>query len=60
MDEQLALLAIQSSLCHARELYETLLYDKLQNKADYSESIGHADILAALDKVKASIKLLEE
>ena len=51
MDEQFALLAIQSSLKHARSLYEMLLGDKLQSEAGYRESIGHDDILSALSKV---------
>lgn len=59
MDEQFALLAIQSSLKHARLLYEMLLGDKLQGEAGYRESIGHDDILSALNKVSARIVAIE-
>lgn len=60
MDEQLALLAIQSSLKHARELYEMLLYDKLTREECYRERIGHGDILSALEKVDMRIKENED
>ena len=59
MDEQFALLAIKSSLKHARLLYEMLLGDKLQGEAGYRESIGHDDILSALNKVSARIVAIE-
>lgn len=59
MDEQFALLAIKSSLKHARLLYEMLLSDKLQGEAGYRESIGHDDILSALNKVSARIVAIE-
>lgn len=60
MDEQLALLAIQSSLKHARELYEMLLYDKLTRDGWYRDRVGHGDILSALEKVGMRIKEIEE
>jgi hypothetical protein len=59
MDEQFALLAIKSSIKHARLLYEMLLSDKLQGEAGYRESIGHDDILSALNKVSARIVAIE-
>lgn len=59
MDEQFSLLAIKSSLKHARSLYEMLLGDKLQGEARYRESIGHDDILSALNKVSARIVAIE-
>lgn len=59
MDEQFALLAIKSSLKHARLLYEMLLSDKLQREAGYRESIGHDDILSAINKVSARIVAIE-
>ena len=59
MDEQFALLAIKSSLKHARLLYEMLLGDKLQGEAGYRESIGHDDILSALSKVSARVVAIE-
>lgn len=59
MDEQFALLAIQSALKHARSLYEMLLGDKLQGEDGYRESIGHDDILSALEKVSARIVAIE-
>ena len=59
MNEQFALLAIPSSLKHARSLYEMLLGDKLQGEAGYRESIGHDDILSALKKVSARIVAIE-
>lgn len=59
MDEQFALLAIQSALGHVRSLYEMLLGDKMQFEAGYRESIGHDDILSALNKVSARIVAIE-
>ena len=59
MDEQFALFAVQSSLKHARALYEMLLGDKLQCEDGYRESIGHDDILSALSKVSARIVAIE-
>lgn len=59
MDEQFALLAIKSSLKHARLLYEMFLSDKLLGEAGYRESIGHDDILSALNKVSARIVAIE-
>ena len=56
MDEQFALFAIKSSLKHARALYEMLLGDKLQYENGYRESIGHDDILSAIEKIAARIK----
>lgn len=59
MDEQFALLAIQSALGHVRSLYEMLLVDKLQYEEGYRESIGHDDILSALGKVSARVVAIE-
>ena len=60
MDEQFALLAIESSLKHARSLYEMLLGDKLQGDGGYREAIGHNDILLAIEKIVTRIKEIEE
>lgn len=60
MDEQFALLAIQSSLKHARSLYEMLLGDKLQWEDGYRETVGHNDILSAIEKIAARIKEIED
>lgn len=60
MDEQFALLAIESSLKHARSLYEMLLGDKLQGDGGYREAIGHNDILSAIEKIATRIKEIEE
>ena len=60
MDEQFALLAIKSSLKHARSLYEMLLVDKMQFEAGYRESIGHDDILSALSKVSERLDAIEK
>lgn len=60
MDEQFALLAIHSSLRHARSLYEMLLGDKLQCEGGYRESIGHDDILSALSKVSERLDAIEK
>ena len=60
MDEQFALLAIQSSLKHARSLYEMLLGDKLQCDDSYCETVGHNDILSAIEKIAERMKEIED
>lgn len=60
MDEQFALLAIQSSLKHARSLYEMLMGDKLQGDDSYREAVGHSDILSAIKKIDARLQEIEK
>ena len=60
MDEQFALLAIQSSLKHTRALYEMLLIDKLLGNDSYREAVGHSDILSAIKKIDARLQEIEK
>lgn len=60
MDEQFALLAIKSSLKHARSLYEMLLIDKMLGNDGYREKVGHSDILSAIEKISARMNEIEK
>jgi hypothetical protein len=59
MDEQQALLVIQSALDLIRTYYETLLFDKIQRKVEYQQEIGFSDILKARGKVSRRIEQIE-
>lgn len=59
MDEEQALLVIQSALDLVRTYYETLLYDKIQRKVEYQQEIGFSDILKARGKVSRRIEEIE-
>lgn len=59
MDEEQALLVIQSALDLVRTYYETLLFDKIQRKVEYQQEIGFSDILKARGKVSRRIEEIE-
>ena len=64
MDEQQALLVIQSALDLVRTYYETLLLDKIQfdtiqREVEYRQKIGFSDILKARGKVSRRIEQIE-
>lgn len=59
MDEEQALLVIQSALDLVRTYYETLLSDKIQRKVEYQQEIGFSDILRARGKVSRRIEKIE-
>lgn len=59
MDEEQALLVIQSALDLVRTYYETLLFDKIQGKVEYPQQIGFSDILKARGKVSRRIEEIE-
>lgn len=59
MDEQQALLVIQSALDLARTYYETLLCDNIQRKVEYQQEIGFSDLLKARGKVSRRIEKIE-
>ena len=59
MDEQQALLVIESALDLIRTYYETLLFDKIQRKVEYQQEIGFSDILKARGKVSRRIEQIE-
>lgn len=59
MDEEQALLVIQSALDLVRTYYETLLFDKIQRKVEYQQKIGFSDILKARGKVSRYIEKIE-
>lgn len=64
MDEEQALLVIQSALDLVRTYYETLLFDKIQfdtiqRKVEYQHEIGFSDILKARGKVSRRIEKIE-
>lgn len=60
MDEQFALLAIQSSLKHTRALYEMLLIDKMLGNDSYRNTVGHNDILSAIEKISERMNEIEK
>ena len=60
MDEQQALLVIQSALMLARNYYETLLFDKLSNSRGYGATIGMDDLNYAIAKVSRRIEQIED
>lgn len=59
MDEEQALLIIQSALDLVRTYYEILLFDKIQGKVEYPQQIGFSDILKARGKVSRRIEEIE-
>lgn len=60
MDEQQALLVIQSALMLARNYYETLLSDKLNNSSEYQSTIGMDHLNRAIAKVWRRMAQIEE
>ena len=60
MDEQQALLVIQSALMLARNYYESLLFDKLSNSRGYGPTIGMDHLNYAIDKVSRRIEQIED
>lgn len=60
MDEQQALLVIQSALMLARNYYETLLFDKLSNSLDYQSTIGLDELNLAIRKVSRRVEQIED
>lgn len=60
MDEQQALLVIQSALMLARNYYETLLFDKLCNSREYESTIGMDHLNYAIAKVSQRIEQIED
>lgn len=60
MDEEQALLVIQSALMLARDYYKTLLFDELSNAIDYQSTIGLDDLNLAIGKVSRRIEQIED
>ena len=60
MDEEQALLVIQSALMLARNYYESLLFDKLSHSRGYGSTIGMDHLNYAIDKVSRKIEQIEE
>lgn len=60
MDEQQALLVIQSALMLARNYYESLLFDNLSNSKGYRTTIGLHDLNIAIAKVSQRIEQIED
>lgn len=60
MDEQQALLAIQSTLDLARQFYETMLGDKMMCSSSYPDKVGYGDLLKARGKVSMRIQEIED
>jgi hypothetical protein len=60
MDEQQALLVIESALMLARNYYESLLLDKLSNSKNYKTTIGLHDLNLAIAKVSRRIEQIED
>lgn len=60
MDEQQALLVIQSALMLARNYYESLLFDKLSNSRGYGATIGMDHLNYAIAKVSRRIEHIED
>jgi hypothetical protein len=60
MDEEQALLVIQSSLGLTRDYYNTLLMDKIINSPDYHNESGYDYLCIAIDKVMSRIKAIED
>lgn len=60
MDEQQALLVIQSALMLARNYYESLLFDKLSSSSGYGSTIGMDHLNYAIAKVSRRIEQIED
>ena len=59
MDEEQALLVIQSALGLARDYYNTLLMDKISTDLDYQSECGYGYLMLALNNVSERIQALE-
>ena len=60
MDEQQALLVVQSALMLARNYYESLLFDKLSTSRGYGSTIGMDYLNYAIAKVSQRIEQIED
>ena len=60
MDEQQALLVIQSALMLARNYYQILLFDRLSNSRGYGSTIGMDHLNYAIAKVSRRIEQIED
>lgn len=59
MDEQQALLVIQSALGLARDYYNTLLMDKISSSLDYRDECGYGYLMLAMNNVFERIEAIE-
>lgn len=59
MDEEQALLVIQSALELARDYYNTLLMDKISSDLDYQSECGYGYLMLALNDVFERIQAIE-
>lgn len=59
MDEEQALLVIQSALELARDYYQTLLMDKISTDLDYESECGYGYLMLALNNVFERIQVIE-
>lgn len=59
MDEEQALLVIQSALGLARDYYNTLLMDKISTDLDYKSECGYCYLMLALNNVFERIQAIE-
>lgn len=59
MDEEQALLVIQSALGLARDYYQTLLIDKISTDLDYESECGYGYLMLALNNVFERIQAIE-
>lgn len=59
MDEEQALLVIQSTLDLARQFYETMLGDKMMCSSSYPDKVGYDYLLKARGKVSRRIEEIE-
>lgn len=60
MDEEQALLVIQSALGPARDYYNTLLMDKISTDLDYESECGYGYLMLALNNVFERIQAIED
>lgn len=60
MDEQQALLVVQSALMLARNYYESLLFDKLSTSRGYGSTIGMDHLNYAIARVSRRIEQIED
>lgn len=59
MDEEQALLVIQSALGLARGYYNILLMDKISTDLDYQDKCGYGYLMLALNSVFERIQVIE-
>lgn len=60
MDEQTALIVILDAMTLAKRVYESLLFDKIQNEKNYQSICGLSDLKNAIKSCRGRINEIED